>query len=298
MASPVLQIHCYDEEMMALTLNKDDKQWISDKISKSAQDISASIEQIKDSIQLISKRKHWPQWGVTIGLSAILVALLGMALSEHSAATKRQSDEAAFEAKTTLRLDNIEATLLNLRAAKEPRTVLKELGTVPSPVFAHALPALRAVVESSVTEVRPQPDTLTEVASKLHAVPEAIPDYWTTTLSFIRWASAGISPDVPPPGLPDFGFSASIVDVPLTSIYGIIRHRVFLLDGVSMRDGVFENCRIIFSGRPSTLKNIKFINCVFDVPIIESPPVPLKRFSEQLLAQGIGNVRIDLENNL
>ena len=75
--------------------------------------------------------------------------------------------------------------------------------------------------------------------------------------------------------------------------FGTVRDRIVLLDQVDIQDGEFDNCRIIFTGKPSMLKRIVFVNCVFEFPVTDQPPAPLRRITEQLLAGGIDHARIE-----
>ena len=178
---------------------------------------------------------------------------------------------------------------MTIRASQSPSKVLQEVAKFQARQFSDALPAIQAITEHPVITVSPELVTLQEVAIKLSRVNEATPNYWSVTLGYIQWASAGMSPSAPPPGQPNFIISKSA-----EFSFGTVRDRIILLDEAGIRDTVFENCRIIFTGKPSVLKNITFINCVFEFPITNQPPLPLKQMGEQLLAEGIHHAVISL----
>jgi hypothetical protein len=100
-------------------------------------------------------------------------------------------------------------------------------------------------------------------------------------------------PSAPPPGGLSISLTRVTVDMPLEKLMGPMNGRTVTLDGAKIRDGTFENCRIIFKGEPTVLIRITFINCVFEFPAIDQPPPPLKRMSRQLLAQNMQHVLIE-----
>jgi hypothetical protein len=191
-------------------------------------------------------------------------------------------------ARIDTRMDAMNGILLTLLADKSPRRAFEALGTLQPKQLSDALPALQRITEQPVAEVAPQPAALREVAVNLRLVNEGSPNYWSIVLGFIRWASNGMSPDAPPPGSPNLElhrFGARP--------FGAIRNKIVVLDEVDIQDGEFDNCRIIFTGKPSVLKRIMFVNCVFEFPITDQPSVPLKRISEQLLAGGIEHALVE-----
>lgn len=230
-----------------------------------------------------------PAWIQAFG--AVILACIGFAFW----CGRLTSDIGHLETDITRidgRLNSIQDMLLVLRAAQLPKKVLQEIANLKPEQFSGALPALQKITEQPVATVAPEPATLNEVAVKLSTVGETTPDYWITTLRFIEWASAGMSPNAPQPGEPNFVFKGSVGS--LQQAFGIIRGKIVVLDNVDFQDGVFDSCRIIFSGTPSVLKNIRFVNCVFEFPVTNYPPAPLKQMSEQLLAEGIQRAVVSL----
>jgi hypothetical protein len=71
-----------------------------------------------------------------------------------------------------------------------------------------------------------------------------------------------------------------------------IKGKVVLLDGGELVNTRFENSRIIFTQDPVHLKNVTFVDCVFEMPITDTPSEPLKRESQQLLASDLRSVSL------
>ncbi len=194
-----------------------------------------------------------------------------------------------FRVHTGDRLDQIESYLLTKRAAEVPHQVLQELGALQPKQFSAALPALQKITEQPFATVAPQPATLREVADKLKLVNEATPDYWSTVLQFIRFASAGLSPNVPPPGT-----AANVTLSHNTGSPGPLgfKNCVAELDGGDVGPARFENCRVRFTQNPVRFLDVSFVNCVFEMPETTTPTPYLKRASQLLLASNLQNVSI------
>lgn len=151
------------------------------------------------------------------------------------------------------------------------------------------LPALQKIIEQPAAAFAPQPSTLREVAGKLRLVNEATPDYWPTVLRFIQFASTGTSPSVPPAGTPanvkighntGFGFQSSY------------KNCVAELDGGELGPSTFENCRVRFTENPVRFLNVRFVNCVFEMPDTGTPSPYLKRAAQVILASNLQDVFI------
>lgn len=173
--------------------------------------------------------------------------------------------------------NSLEASLLAIRAPQDPQKVLQELGALQPKQLSGALLALQRITEKPITEFAPQPSTLRDVAAKLKLVNEATPDYWPTVLRFIQFASAGLSPNVPPPGT-----AATITIVGFVTLPEF-KNCVAVLDGGDVGPTRFENRRVRFTQDPVHFLNVTFVNCVFEMPDTASPRPYLKRASQILL---------------
>jgi hypothetical protein len=72
-----------------------------------------------------------------------------------------------------------------------------------------------------------------------------------------------------------------------------ISDAIVLLDGGELEDSSFRNSRIIFTNDAVKLKNVTFINCVFDFTAPDNPSPYLKSTTKELLlASNLNSVTI------
>ena len=197
-----------------------------------------------------------------------------------------QTDVARIEG----RINGIESSLLALRAAQSKKA-LQEIAKLKPEQFSSALPAIRAITEQPVAAVALEPTTLREVAVKLSMVNQTTPAYWITALNYIQWASSGMSSES---GAPPSGTRPMQFDEGKFLLGNSFSGLAVILDGAHLQDDIFDHCRVIFTGKPTRLQNVTFINCVFEFPITDSPSAPLKVMGEQLLADGIQRAVVSL----
>jgi hypothetical protein len=230
-------------------------------------------------------------WNTCVVIGAF-VTLLGITVASIYRAVADVSEEAKFRTHTEDRLGNIETQLLELRASQSPKAVLKQINELDPKTFAKALPALRKVAEQPVSEVAPNEATLHQIATQLRNTSETTPDYWSTVLRFIQFATAGFSPNAPPPGPPQSVLSNVFANGPTALVLRTYSNEVVLLEGGELWNARFENCRIIFTQNPVRMHNFTFINCVFEMPITDTPSPYLKSASQLLLASNLRSVKI------
>ena len=221
---------------------------------------------------------------VIVALIAIVVTLIVAVSNRRDADAKFRSDTENTLTRVGERLTGIEGTLRTLQAVQYPKKILQELATLDKDAFAKNLPALRKVAEQSPKDLAISGGTLREVAQKLDSVDESTPGYWPTALQFLRFASAGNSSGVPPPGIPNLTIRQSRLSL------GTVRDRIVLLDGGELENTRFEHSRIIFTNDPVKLNGVIFVDCVFEVPVTDNPSPFLKKASRQLLASNLQSV--------
>jgi hypothetical protein len=184
------------------------------------------------------------------------------------------------------RLDDIQGSLLTLRASQAPLKVLKELSMLAPNQLAKALPALQKVTERPITEAAPSPIILREVANKLRVVDQTIPDYWPTVLQFLQFASAATSDKVPPSD------ARAIVYISKSSARNSrFENRSIVLDGGALPNSQFIRCRIRFTNNPVDIRGCVFIDCAFEFPVTDKPPPDhIQRFGKVMLASDLKSV--------
>lgn len=174
-------------------------------------------------------------------------------------------------------VENIDTRLARIEAMLDRLTTLRQIADAKPSAFANSLPQLRRII--SDPKASADSTTLKEIARKLSETPQNSPEYWPTVLRFIQFASSSASSSgAPPPGPPHIRVSGS------TDLKFVQSNARVLLDGGGLVDSEFRNSRIIFTEKPVAMRNVKFIDCVFEMPFVESPSQYLKGAAQQLLA--------------
>jgi hypothetical protein len=256
------------EETMAL--NEQDRAWIRETVREALRE-HAQAHGWRRAVKVL---REWSAPSITVGILLFVLT--------------QWSQYIEFRAHANDRLDNIDAKLRTLEVSQSPRKVLQEIETLDQKTFAKNLPALRKVAEQQPVGI--DPSFLREVAQKLQRTNEDAPDYWPTVLQFIQFASANVSPDVPPPGEPNITLAENSLD--LAAFGGKVSNKRILLDGGELSNGVFEKCRIKFTNKPVAMRNITFRDCVFEFPATENPDPSLKRTGQLLLSSDLRLISI------
>lgn len=280
---PLIPFPAPVSEEECMPLRKDQQDFIRE-------EVKAQIAGAVDSFKPHGWRKvtHFlREWGIAGAIITASIAMLAVTLGALYQSFSHVREETAFRVRTSDRLENIEAILRELRASQSPAPVLKELSGLAPQQFAKSLSALRRVGEQPVTAVNPTPAELHELAQKLLNTPETTPDYWPTVLQFIQFASAGLSPDVPPPGPPNV-----IISHNKGLGFGPFSHSIVLLDGGELVNTRFEHSRIIFTNDPVQMKNVVFVDCIFVLPVSNKPNPYLQRAARTLLASTLNSAVI------
>jgi len=265
-----------------MPLNETDKAWVREEIRKtSGRGVLATIR----------------EWASLAGGVAVIIFVVTQwgEYKEFKGNTQRSEQEAdqKFDAYDK-RLDKIDAHLAEIDAKLEkllvrgfPGKTFQEINTLDRKDFARALLQLSGLLLKPQAHENVAPAVLRGIAQKLQNTDPTVPDYWPTALRFIQFATSGLSPDVPPPGSPVYlRVGAGAFDL---SVH--VSHVVVKLDGGgSLKDSTFSNSRIIFTDRPVGLKNVTFINCVFEMPDLKEPNLYLEKATQTILASDLKSV--------
>lgn len=269
----------YEGQQSEMKLRPEDKQWLAKEI---ADQVKSGVATAVDSFRPHGFRRatSWArEWGPSALFVSVPLVLLGMLITVSIFAAKELQDNTKFQTRTEDRLDHIESVMLTLQASDSPGKVLKDLSALPPKQFAQSLPALHKVTEQTA-KVATTPAVLQKVSEQLQSVSSNTDDYWPTVLRFIQFSSARLASNAPPEGSP--------VNVFYTNVSGIRPPEggTYQLKGM-IANMTFVNSRIILTETPVFFQNARFIDCAFDLPAIENPPVYLRQTGRQLLASGI-----------
>jgi hypothetical protein len=153
--------------------------------------------------------------------------------------------------------------------------------------FAALLPSLRAFTQQPISSVTAAEPTLRMIAQKLKNTDENIPGYWPTVLQFISFLSSKSIPKVPSLGIPNIiigdNSEAFVAHEP-------VEHQIVKLDGGELGHTVFRECRIIFTGRKVRMRDVNFIDCVFEVPVDVPPTSFMKQAARELLVFNLTSI--------
>jgi hypothetical protein len=247
----------------------------------------------KSKITELTREQSWLKgvsWKIATVYAAAFIGLITWYLPKELNQLREavKGDTSVTIQPLDTRLSKVEGQLQTLIDFQK-QISLKDIARQDQESFPKSLPVLRNLAENPPSDqFKPDPSTLREIAEKLQRTDESSPDYWPTVLQFLKFASAIVAPtNVPPPG-PSFMFSG------VTAPRSQIRGRVVILDGGDFRDSVFLTCRVIFTENSVNLKGVHFINCVFELPVTDSPSPFLKQASQTLLASDLLSVVMNI----
>jgi hypothetical protein len=147
--------------------------------------------------------------------------------------------------------------------------------------FAAFLPSLHALTRQPLSVVPANEWALRAIAQKLSNTDFNSTDYWPTVLQFISFWSNKSAAKVPARGQPDVIFDKSMSD---PTFHKPVDHKIIALDGADISAIVFRGCRIIITGKTMRVRDVSFIDCVFDLPVNAPPTSFMKEIARALLA--------------
>ena len=248
---------------------------------------------VRDEIQNgLSKALGGRSWWYKLRDPSVVVAAVAFVVYLVVEATGQFNDGATFRAETNASLKTLNQTLTEVR--EDIRVLrgstIEQINALSPERFREALPALQMAVEQSPAEVEVSTAVLNQVAAKLRTTEETNADYWPTVLRFIQFASSKLAPpDIPPSdGTVDVRISSSQIAFKDTTF----KNAVVLLESGAISDLRIENSRVIFTETPIRMRNVTFVNCIFEMPAVATPNQYLQRASRTLLASDLSSVQI------
>jgi hypothetical protein len=171
-----------------------------------------------------------------------------------------------------------------------PPLTLQQISALDQKTFEHSLRQLQQAMEQPRPSAGTNRETLAALAGKLRLTRESTPDYWSTVLRFIPFASSLLAQSAPPPGQPPRVLS----EILSRGLMRGIREKgiTMLFDDGDLGNGEFTNCRIMFTPNPVQLTHAVFRNCVFELPTADPPNDYIKKVSRILLRSNLSSVSI------
>lgn len=248
-----------------MALRKEDKTWIEDVVDTAV-------------------RKHLDPRGwkklqaflPVVSVISIFVALLALAGAGWNYAFSRVGAEAQFQAHTTDAINRVTERLTSI----EGKLTLLQAQLVSQKYSAATPKELKAHVEE-----------LKQIKTSLAQLPTTSPGYWPAAFQVIRLASQSNFADFDKIAAQRGESSFNNVSSRPAGMFGVTTgQRVFLKNHVEGL--VFKDSIVRFD--PSVeLVNDVFINCVFLIPVQESPSKPLQEIGRTLLASDLARVTLN-----
>jgi hypothetical protein len=192
-----------------------------------------------------------------------------------------------FRSHTEDRFTDIEAMLRANRAAQYPKKVFNEIISLDKKDFTRNLPALRTVAEQPIWKVAATGSDLHQIFKRLTDTNDSTPEYWPTVLQFLQFASSGLGSKAPPSGPSSIIASNSVF---INAKQAFPSDSIILLDGGSLQNTELLRDRIIFTNNPLKIRNVRFVDCAFELPVLSDPNPYLRQVARQLLASNLGNI--------
>jgi hypothetical protein len=213
------------------------------------------------------------EYGPPVTFLAAFVGLLGITFSSVYVAVTHVQQDAEFRTDVRNTLSQIQRDIAPLR--------LNRIANLEQSRFEEALPELRQVLSGPGQSLTPE--SVRKISTKLRRVDSASSEYWPTFVRFIETVSSVLAPqDIPVRGAaPNFTLQAN-----RGLSLGHRTHLTLVLDGGELVNSRIENSRVIFTADPVRMKNVVFVNCVFEFRDTGSPNEYLIKASQQLLASG------------
>jgi hypothetical protein len=292
-----------DEEDMKL--RDEDKKWFRDEIAEAT---TNAIHAAADSFRPHGLRRvaHFlGEWGLAGTIVTVFVALLALAASQFYYANQRVKDEATFEATTKTTLDQINVHLTKIDASLAAQQI-QQLAENPADKGS-ALEARQTIDADRKASIVLPSEVVQRVGRKFVDVSAQNPAAWGTTLSLLDYKSFvdSSSPSIPlqegakgvytthffwrnPEGSdpvhmyfkgrspkesaaqfmlighdPDEGATEGV-----SVLFAVGGGQI--LDGMQLRNVVFNNVRIVYNGGPLRMTNVYFINCTFEMQVVKN----------------------------
>jgi len=259
---------------------------------KIRREIDDALKPIKSDILSLSPKGSWARALHRAKEFSIFgpTALLAMVIALTITLVNRRDTDVKFQTNTEnslKRLDSLEASVRAIQAVNAPMKVVQELAALDASTLAKNLLALQKVSEKRLSDVNLTTGVLREVGHKLQSIDENTPGYWPTVIQFIRFASTGASSGAAA-GAGTFTIANSVTN-------GMkLKNKVLILDGGSIANFYCENCTVVLTENPVQMRGVVFVNCLFEIPVLEAPSDFIKQASRMLLAGvGSGTTTID-----
>ena len=190
------------------------------------------------------------------------------------------------------KLEQMRIDLAGIKATLDVFTDLEKeritkLSILPKSQFDRLLPAVHdAIIGANALRIAPPKDVVASLKSNLAAASVSADEYWPTVSAFVSYQSRLAHPQLDPnvlSALPQCGqpstdaiFQADVFD------YGY--KCILTLDGKHIFDSIFQHAILKYDGGPTTVRNMKCVDCYLLVKLTNDPSGPAKTIAKTLFA--------------
>jgi hypothetical protein len=288
------------DELDDMKLRTEEQNWLTGEISRI---VKKSVDDAVDQFRPHGGRRvtnFIREWGLAGTLITVIVALLALAATAFYEASNRIGKEATFETKTSDTLDSINKRLDKIDTALSLAQLEK---ITANPIDKNsALAAKKLITDAQAQSIKLPADAVEQAGQKLVAASTNEPTVWDVSLDFMDYKSFNntipasitfmqVNANVMtrytnfdvPPGMQqsriafagfvpkesaaqmmkignDLNAGMSVGNAYLYSIGGAA-----ILDGMQLRNVIFQNVHVVYNGGPLIMTNVYFINCTFDM---------------------------------
>lgn len=173
--------------------------------------------------------------------------------------------------------------------ANHQSLTLEQISHLDQKMFERSLPRLRELLEQTDSTARTGEETMSALTRKLRQTPESAPDYWSTVLRFLQFASGNIALKAP-----THEPQKKLSEILSVGIMRGIREydQIIVFDEGFLGNGEFTNCRIIFTPKQVQMQNVVFKVCAFEFPTTDAPSPYLRKLCRILLSSDLSSVSI------
>jgi hypothetical protein len=170
---------------------------------------------------------------------------------------------------------------------------LRSSATMPENKFKENLAQVEEALE--ILKVQQQQtsvgeDVVAKIRQRILGTNPMASNYWGAAAALISFTSHSLPPNMPPCEIHAYGGEYSSSLEPEKKLPGEIKYITEIgctayLDGQSVARTRFQNVKVVYRGGSVTFgPNVNFIDCEYDIQLVNEPPPDGRRFTNTLLA--------------
>jgi hypothetical protein len=218
-------------------MNQRDQEWIREEIRA---EIHSALNPVGwDKLSYVIRK-----WGKPALIVTLIAALCTAVIMLGIRVVDNVEKNAEFRGRTEQRLNNIEASLLEIRGKLTAASIQTQIA-LPQSAFQNGLSALKSnLAEARSLNVKVPIPLLEDLEAKLQNSDQNAPEFWPTASEFISYRSVVLSPSMNLSKLTLEGFSDCVSNPPTEAKIFKVLPENGLQQTVQTNEPTYENCRI------------------------------------------------------